>query len=414
MNEHSTPDSAHDDPQAAGIAADAPADAPPAEPPLDEQQDSANAAAASPEPGAKTHHSPHRFSFMGEGGELFGIYVVGLLLSALSLSLYYPWFRAALLRFLYEKTEFLGSRWSFIGSGREMFVGYIKFLVLIGTIYGLYFGGVFWSQSGGLGAGSALVMLAGIGFLLLVPLAVHGALRYRLSRSVWRGIHAGYVGKFGDLFGSMVGGLMLSNITAGIYYPWFQADIGRYIISNLRLGSLRARFTGVGSDISGAYFRYWAALAALFISTVAFFATVAIQRSQGNELDDITSAGIVTLLFFFFVALGILAWLHLRAKTLNWFVNKSELINDADGQRYRLKGEFTPGKVFGLAAVNTLMLAVTFGLAYPWVIVRNIEFMYQNIAVDGSFDPSTIVQTQAPEADATGEGLFDYFDIGIA
>ncbi|HZG01773.1 MAG TPA: DUF898 family protein, partial [Chitinophagales bacterium] len=65
-----------------------------------------------------------RVTFHGRGGDLFGIYVVNWLFTVLTLGIYYPWAKAAVLRYLYQETEFDNSRFSFHGTGKEMFIGF--------------------------------------------------------------------------------------------------------------------------------------------------------------------------------------------------------------------------------------------------------------------------------------------------
>jgi uncharacterized membrane protein YjgN (DUF898 family) len=352
---------------------------------------------------------PYQFSFEGEGGELFGVYLVGLVLSIVTLSVYYPWFRAATLRYLYEKTEFMGSRFSFIGSGQEMFVGYIKFLIIIGVVFGSYYGGILVTQSGDFSLGGVLTMIGGLGFIVLRPLAVHGALRFRLSRTVWRGIHAGYVGKLGELFGLVIGGGLLTGITFGVYYPTFMTNLYGYVIRNLRFGSLRAKFTGTVEQFWG-FFR--PLYVAPFIGIPFLVISVALASGAGPGA---ALAGFIIFCVFAALIIGMFVfYFRFQSGLYNWLVERTQVVNEADGKSYELVADFNPGSVFQLQLVNTLLLGITLGLAFPWIIARNLSFFFENVSVDGSFEPDSIQQTQAPEADATGEGLLDFFDIGIA
>lgn len=366
---------------------------------------------APPEPPREP--APHYFSFAGDGTEFFGVYIVGIVLSVLTLSVYYPWFRAATLRYLYEKTELLGSRWTFIGSGREMFVGYIKFLMIAGGLYALYSGGQVWilADPTMLGLGMLLIMVAFFGYITLPALAIHGVLRYRLSRSVWRGIHAGYVGRLGPLFGHLIGGQFLSYVTIGIYYPTFQADLYRYVLPNLRLGSLRPVFQGKSDEL-------WLSYRAYYFTIVGGIVGAIFLAFLSAGLTALSLGSVASLLFIvYLLVIALLAffrYFEFRAGFYDWLVEKTTLVNDADGRRYRLYGHFTATEVFQLQFVNVLLLIVSLGIAYPWVITRNLEFFFANVGIDGSIDPDTIVQTQAPDADAAGEGMLDFLDIGLA
>ena len=171
-------------------------------------------------------HETRQLTFHGEGAKLFGIYIVNILLTFVTLGLYYPWARAALLKYMYEESEFEGSRFTFHGTGKEMFIGFIK---AVGIFLGLYC-----ILLGGIATKSATFTMIGvavfyIGFLLLIPIAIHGALRYRTSRSSWRGIHFGYRGDRKEFLNMFIIGSIITLITFGIYGAWLVIEIRKYI-----------------------------------------------------------------------------------------------------------------------------------------------------------------------------------------
>src|SRR5687767_7359068 len=82
----------------------------------------------------------YQLRFLGEGGALFAIQIVNLLLMIVTLGLYYPWAKAKTLRYIYGATEFEGSTLQFHGTGAEMFKGFIKAILIIAAIYAVPFG----------------------------------------------------------------------------------------------------------------------------------------------------------------------------------------------------------------------------------------------------------------------------------
>jgi uncharacterized membrane protein YjgN (DUF898 family) len=54
-----------------------------------------------------------------------------------------------------------------------------------------------------------------VGFFLIIPLAIHGSYRYRLSRTSWRGIHFGYRGNLKEFYKLYMKNIFLSVITFG-------------------------------------------------------------------------------------------------------------------------------------------------------------------------------------------------------
>lgn len=65
-----------------------------------------------------------------------------------------------------------------------------------------------------------------------------------------------------------------------------------------------------------------------------------------------------------------------------------------------------------LRMTNFLMLILTFGLAWPWVQVRNLQFLYYHLSLQGPLDFQRIKQ-EALDASPTGEELAGYFDAGF-
>ena len=88
-------------------------------------------------------NTPSKLQFHGTGAALFGIQFVNILLTMVTLGLYYPWAKAATLRYMYQETDFLGTRFAFHGTGREMFLGFIKTVGIIIALYSLYFVGIY-------------------------------------------------------------------------------------------------------------------------------------------------------------------------------------------------------------------------------------------------------------------------------
>ncbi len=74
---------------------------------------------------ASTYYTVQPFSFHGRGADYFGLWLKNTLLTVVTLGLYYPWARAARLRFEVGNLELDGSRFAFHGTGAEMFRGFL-------------------------------------------------------------------------------------------------------------------------------------------------------------------------------------------------------------------------------------------------------------------------------------------------
>ncbi len=317
---------------------------------------------------AEHYTESKKFTFHGKGSSFFEIEVANWVLTAITLGLYYPWAKANTLRYLYQKTEFAGSRFTFHGTGKEMFKGFLKaiafFIVLYGVVIGLML-------SGNQRLASLAIGVLYLGLAFLIPLALHGSMRYRTSRSSWRGIHFSYRGSLRRLYGVFFLHLFFTLVTFGFYGAWFVTEMRKEIIRNVRFGDAHFSFKGTGNE--------------LFMIYVKGF------------LLSILTLG----LYFFFM----LRDLH------NYFVNNIFL--HQNGEYAHLESNITGWGFAKLQIVNFLILIGTLGLGAPFIMVRTLRYIAFNTELIGFFDPNTLVQTEEQYQNATYEDVADMMDLNL-
>ncbi len=311
---------------------------------------------------------PRNLLFKGNGADLFGILVVNILLMIITLGFYYPWAKVRKLRYLYAQTELDGNRFAFHGTGQEIFWGFIKSVFILGLLYGGIIAGAI-TRNPFVSMLSTLAFL--LVFLIIVPLSIHGSLRYRMSRTSWRGIHFGYRGDRWVMVKKFIGGLFLSIITLYIYLAWFMVDLRKYIISNVRFGDVEFKFTGTGGQL------FVLNLVGLLLTLVTF---------------------------------GIYSFWWMR-DIMRFYIDKTVVVKN--GREYSMQFTGTSGGIFKLIFINYLLIIFTLGIAIPWVLVRNINFFFAHSAIDGDLDTNGIMQTEEEYKDALGDDMLDIFDINI-
>jgi uncharacterized membrane protein YjgN (DUF898 family) len=308
--------------------------------------------------------------FYGDGKELFGIMLVNYILTIVTLGLYYPWARAAYFKYIYSKVEFYNSPLTFHGTGKEMFKGFIKAFLLLAALLGLYLYGFDALKKH---EATALPYMFGayVGFFLLIPLMVHGGLRYRMSRTSWRGIHFGYRGDLGELYKIWIVGGLLTLVTIGIYSSWMMTNFRKYIFNHLRLGSAEIKWEGTGS-------RFW----------------------------WLNYRGIVLTM----ATLGI----YLFGWILDIFRFYYNGISIKQGDKeFQLRIGLSSFDVFKLVAGNFLITLFTLGLGAPWVITRQFTCIINSLELENGFNPDIVAQTEDDFGDATGDDFTDMMDMGI-
>ena len=102
----------------------------------------------------------------------------------MTLGIYRFWLQTDVRRFLWNNTEIAGDYLEYIGTARELLLGFLVAIVFLGPLYAIF----------GLASLAAqwLQQLAGlfslVALAVLGQFAVYRARRYRLSRTVYRGI----------------------------------------------------------------------------------------------------------------------------------------------------------------------------------------------------------------------------------
>ncbi len=306
----------------------------------------------------------YQMNFLGKGKEFFGIFVVNWLFTILSFGLYYPFARAKTMQYLYGETSFEGSRLYFSGTGKEMFKGFIIALGIFITLNLLFFV----SNYNEFYLGMFLVY---VGYLLLIPIAIHGSMRYRMSRTSWRGIRFGYRGDRQTLLWKFVAWTLLTIVTFGIYWSWLTINTRTYVLNNTRFGDAKFKFTGNGADF-------------FLINFVGYILT--------------------------FLTLGIY-YVWWRRNIINYYIEHLSLHKDDKKMLMRFRG--TGSQLFPILVGNFFIIILTLGFGYPITIIREMNFIFKNLDMRGTLEFSEIEQTEDNFKNAAGEDIGDMLDINI-
>src|SRR6202171_2582999 len=75
--------------------------------------------------------APEQLQFTGSGSEYFGIWIVNMLLTIVTLGIYSAWAKVRRLQYFYRHTEVAGSSFDFHGSPTSILVGRVIALVML-------------------------------------------------------------------------------------------------------------------------------------------------------------------------------------------------------------------------------------------------------------------------------------------
>ena len=199
-------------------------------------------------PDARIVSPPRRPSFHGSGGSLLGIHIVNVLLTLVTVGVYYCWAKTRVRRYLYSESGFEGDRFAYHGTGKELLLGFLRAFVVF--LLPIIFLTIVRDQLDvDRSIKTVAAFLVSVLFLILIPVATVGSRRYRLTRTSWRGIRFSFRGRAKDFIVIFITGYFLTGLTFGLYYPFYLTRRQAFLVSKSYFGNERFDFDGNGWDL---------------------------------------------------------------------------------------------------------------------------------------------------------------------
>jgi len=169
----------------------------------------------------------------------------GALLELVTVGFYRFWLATDMRRHLWSRTSVAGDTGEYTGTGRELLIGFLFAMAILAPIYLAYF--IIGLEAERMRAFASFPL--GLFFYLFAQFAIYRARRYRLTRTVWRGVRFSMGGS--GLGYAWRAGLwtLLIVVTFGLALPWRQAALERFKMRHTSYGDLPARFDGKGWEL---------------------------------------------------------------------------------------------------------------------------------------------------------------------
>ena len=177
--------------------------------------------------------------FRGEPRPFWRLLAHGAVLLMLTLGIYRFWLTTDVRRFLWSNTEVAGESFEYTGTARELLLGFLIAVAILLPLYAAFF-------LVALGLGELSSLLALLVLTVLGHYAVYRARRYRLTRTVFRGVRFHQSGSAWRYAVCALLWWMLILSTLGLVYPFAQSRLERFKMRNTFFGDLQGRFEGSG------------------------------------------------------------------------------------------------------------------------------------------------------------------------
>jgi uncharacterized membrane protein YjgN (DUF898 family) len=208
--------------------------------------------------------------FLGQRRYYWRLLIRGAALLMVTLGIYRFWLTTDVRRFLWSNTEIAGEALEYTGTPLELLLGFLVAIAILIPVYAGFFLAAL--DLGILGKLSGLVAFAGLG--VLGQYAIYRARRYRLTRTVYRGLRFHQEGSaWAYAFRAMLW-WTITALSAGLAYPFQLASLERYKMRNTFYGDLGGSFEASGFILLLRGFPMWLLVIAPLALAVSGFIAV--------------------------------------------------------------------------------------------------------------------------------------------
>ncbi|TMK47337.1 MAG: DUF898 domain-containing protein [Alphaproteobacteria bacterium] len=362
---------------------------------------------------------PGSVSFSGKRGDFRALVTRGALLELVTVGFYRFWLTTDIRRHLWSDTAVDDDAFEYTGRGKELLVGFLFALAIIVPVYLAYF--LISVEAARFKAFASFPLLAF--FYLFGQFAIYRARRYRLTRTVWRGVRFWMTGSgwayaaYAALWGALVG------LTLGLMLPWREASLERYKMRHTYYGDLQGSFEGRGWDFFKCGWWLWLlAPIALYVFPLAPFVYAAFKavewrwwlsgmRFGGVRLESTLPRGALIGLYW-----KVIGWIVLLA--LAFVVYLAICAGLVASMSAAPLNQFFAPQVF-LKSIPLLVLAgigyLAFALAINVVIrIYLLRDLWVRVLVSTNvhgMEAAANVSAKGELASALGEGIADGLDV---
>ncbi|MBY3496728.1 YjgN family protein [Rhizobium laguerreae] len=306
-----------------------------------------------------------RARFTGTASEYFGIWIVNVLLTIVTLGIYSAWAKVRRNRYFYGNTVLLGRSFEYHATGMQIFIGrliVVAFVIvanILAVIHPLF------------------SLVTTILILIALPWLIVRGLRFNARVTSYRNVRFDFTGSAGGAFVSVMLGSLVAVLSLGLLAPFASRWLNRYIFNNLRYGNRPFQTDPKVSALYGALVipALMVVLGAVVLSALVAIIVVGIQASESDPLIFMVVSGMYLVVFGLIIIYG-LAGLIYRAAVHNIVWSSTRI----DG-RHVLRSDLSRARYAWIAISNVVVTVLTLGLMRPWAAVRLARYVTEHTAI---------------------------------
>lgn len=307
-----------------------------------------------------TAEAEHPFEFAGNTKDYFGIWIVNVLLTIVTLGIYASWAKVRNKKYFYGHTVVDNHNFDYHATGKQLFLGK---LIVIGVLAILVILQLI---------SPILYLVAILILLLLLPLILVRALTFNARVSSHRNVRFNFFGEYGDAFITYIL-LPIGNVfTLYLCTPFVSRAANRFAVNNHTYGDRKFQFD---ADIGNYYKPFLIVLFATIVLAIALMgpAIVGLMKMAGGTDLATDETAILKLVFGFYAILFLVIFpgiFYYQAAVRNIIFNNA-ILDD----KHRFESTVNPLRYVWILISNAVLAIITIGLMVPWGRVRLAKYM---------------------------------------
>ena len=341
-----------------------------------------------------------RVAFTGLVSDYYGIWLVNILLSILTIGIYSAWAKVRTQRFFLNNTSVFGSNFNYHATGMMLLKG--RLIVIAMIILAVLMQTIF----------PGIAVVIALAFIAFYPWALHRSIAFNGRMTSWRNVRFSWHGQLGNAYLHFLIYPVLAVLTSLITLPMFTRSMQEYLVNHCSLGK---RKFFAKTKTSSYYKAAFMALGFIFLSFVLillllmlFVAISAIHTILDHENAAGYSVGV-----WMFAIISIILSIFIGTNfyftfTRNIIINATTL----DGQA-QFHAKINGWQLSWIYLSNIVLLIATLGLAYPYTRLRLWRYFCHVISVEPLGDIEAFVDANQDPGSAFGSEFADLQNIDV-
>ena len=341
--------------------------------------------------------------FSGKGGEFFGIWIVNILLTIVTLGIYSAWAKVRTQQYFFGHTKVDGHAFRYLATPIQILKGRLLAFAVI-AVFSLLTQLI-----------PVFALVFALAAIFVMPWLLVQGIKFNLRMTAYRNVRFGFHGTYGGAFLNFIVFPIIAVFTFYLLMPYVLKRMDKFVYENVSFGGRKMQVNTIGGTYYEAVFKaFFATLGAfiVFAIVLAIFAGITGLAIPSGDVSAL--GGVMAIVFGAVYILGYVLVIALsqaiyRATIRNHVFASSELEGVA-----KFKSSVDVFDYCILLASNYLMIAFSLGLAYPVAKVRHAAYLASLTEVSVNSEIDNLTDPLKQESSTFLEEAADLYDIDFS